>query len=196
MLSWQLPDGDKVDNDPKKELYSLDLTNVPPLPDEDWMPPLNTLRYRVKFYFTTAKSSTEFWADAAKRWAKDMEETIKSTGGLRKIASDLVAPGDTEIQKAQKIYEAVEKLDNTRFSREKTQAERKKEKLKDIKTLEDVWKQKSGSDAVSYTHLVIQSPDGDHAKRPSEISFLSSTGVALPLVFTVMSERLPALRPK
>ena len=146
MLSWQLPDGDKVDNDPKKELYSLDLTNVPPLPDEDWMPPLNTLRYRVKFYFTTAKSSTEFWADAAKRWAKDMEETIKSTGGLRKIASDLVAPGDTEIQKAQKIYEAVEKLDNTRFSREKTQAERKKEKLKDIKTLEDVWKQKSGSD--------------------------------------------------
>jgi hypothetical protein len=146
MLSWQLPGDIKVENNPKKQVYSLDLTNVPPLPDEDWMPPLNTLKYRVEFYYTTVKSSTEFWTDAAKRWAKDVEDEIKTTNGLRKIAADLVAPGDTELVKAQKIYEAVEKLDNTRFSRAKSQAERKKEKLKDIKTLEDVWKQKSGAD--------------------------------------------------
>ena len=48
-------------------------------------------------------------------------------------------------QKAEKIYEAVEKLDNTRFSREKSHEERKKENLKEVRTLEDVWKQKSGT---------------------------------------------------
>jgi hypothetical protein len=145
-VSMRLPQGGKVENDPKKNLYTLDLTNVPAVPDEDWMPPMNTLKYRVEFYFTNAKSSADFWADQEKLWFKRVEETIKTTGGLKKIAADLVAPGDTDLQKAKKIYEAVEKLDNTRFSREKSQAERKKEKLKDIRTLEDVWKQKSGSD--------------------------------------------------
>jgi hypothetical protein len=157
MVSWQLPDGVKMDHDPKKDVYNLDLTNVPPLPDEDWMPPLNTLKYRVEFYFTNAKSSDQYWTDAAKTWAKDVEETIKTTNGLRKIAADLVTPGDTDLQKAEKIYEAMEKLDNTRFSRQKSHAERKKEKLKDIKTLEDVWKQKSGTDdeiALLYVALV------------------------------------------
>ena len=38
------------------------------------------------------------------------------------------------------------KLDNTRFTRKKSEAERKEQKLKDIKAAEDVWKQKSGSD--------------------------------------------------
>jgi hypothetical protein len=146
MVSWQLPDGKNVDQDTKKGIYTLDLENIQPLPDEDWMPPLNTLKYRVEFYFTTVKSSAQFWTDSAKFWAKDVEELIKTTNGLKRIAADLVAPGDTDLQKAQKIYEAVEKLDNTRFSRQKSHAERKKEKLKDIKTLEDVWKQKSGTD--------------------------------------------------
>ena len=26
------------------------MTDIPPEPDEDWMPPLNTLRWRVEFY--------------------------------------------------------------------------------------------------------------------------------------------------
>jgi len=146
MVSWRLPDKTGIDHGTNSDLYILDLTNVSPYPDEDWMPPLNTLKYRVKFYFTNAKSSTQFWTDSTKPWAKDLEEKIKTTNGLREIAVDLVAPGDTDIQKAQKIYDAVEKLDNTRFSREKSRAERKKENLKDIRSLEDVWEQKSGTD--------------------------------------------------
>ncbi len=145
-VSARLPQGSKVEHDGMKESYSLDLTNVPAAAQEDWMPPLNTLRYRVEFYFTNAQSPSDFWADAEKQWAKRMEETLKTTSGLKKAAEDIVGPGDTELQKAQKIYEAVQKLDNTRFSREKSQAERKKEKLKEIKTLDDVWKQKSGTD--------------------------------------------------
>lgn len=143
-VSTRLPEGIKLNHDAMEDRYSLDLTNVPPLPDEDWMPPLNTLKYKVEFYLT-ARSAADFWAEAIKLWAKDLTETIRTTGGLKKIAGDLVAPGDSELDKAQKIYEAVEKLDNTRFSREKSHAERKKDKLKDIENLEDVWKQQSGS---------------------------------------------------
>jgi hypothetical protein len=38
------------------------------------------------------------------------------------------------------------KLENTRFTRQKSEAERKAEKLKVIKDADDVWKQQSGSD--------------------------------------------------
>jgi hypothetical protein len=143
-VSTRLPEGVKLSHDPMVDRYTLDLTNVPPLPDEDWMPPLNTLKYKVEFYLT-ARSASDFWAEAIKLWAKDLAETIRATGGLKKAVAELVAPGDSDLQKAEKIYEAVEKLDNTRFSREKSHEERKKENLKEVRTLEDVWKQKSGT---------------------------------------------------
>ena len=164
MVSTRLPEGLKVDHDTRKGVYSLDMTDIEPVPDEDWMPPLNMFEFRVEFYYMKAKSTDEFWADEEKRWTKSVEEAIKTTNGLRKISSELVAAGDTDLAKAQKIYEAVEKLDNTRFSREKSQAERKKEKLKDIKTLEDVWKQKSGSDDdIALLYVALARAAGLHA---------------------------------
>jgi hypothetical protein len=129
----------------KKGNLTLDIADVPPEPDEDWMPPLNTLRWRVEFYYTQFISSKEFWDHARKYWATWIEIFTNPTGLLKKAATEIVAPGDTDEQKAAKIYAAVQKLDNTDFSRKKSEVERKKEKLKDIHKAEDVWKQQSGS---------------------------------------------------
>jgi hypothetical protein len=57
----------------------------------------------------------------------------------------MIAPGDTETGKAQKIYAAVMKLENTDFTREKSKEERKKEKIKDIHNAQDIWKEQSGT---------------------------------------------------
>jgi Domain of Unknown Function with PDB structure (DUF3857)/Transglutaminase-like superfamily len=129
----------------KKGTCTLDVSNVPALPDDDWMPPLNTLKWRVSFFYTTYKSGEEFWKEAGKTWGTVVREIVNPTGGLKKAAAELIAPGDTETQKAEKIYAAVMKIENTDFTREKSKVERKKEKIKDIKTVEDVWKQKRGS---------------------------------------------------
>lgn len=56
-----------------------------------------------------------------------------------------MAPGDSEDQKLQKIYAAVQGLENTRFTREHSAAENKAEGLK-VKTAADIWEQKRGSD--------------------------------------------------
>jgi len=146
MYSVRLATETKLAYDIARDTYSLDLTDIPAIPTEDWMPPLNTLKWRVEFYYTNATSGPAFWEDAGKHWAKQVQEFIKETGGLKKAADGIVAPGDTDAQKAAKIYTAVMKLDNTAFSRTKSEAERKKEKLKQIHTAEDVWKQQSGSD--------------------------------------------------
>jgi Domain of Unknown Function with PDB structure (DUF3857)/Transglutaminase-like superfamily len=126
--------------------YAVDLTDIPAIPDDDWMPPLNTFRWRVEFYYTHAQSGVEFWEAEGKRWAKDTERFANPSGTLKNAVAQIVSPTDTDEQKARKIYDAVMKLDNTRFSRRKSEAERKAQKLKEIKGAEDVWKQQSGSD--------------------------------------------------
>ena len=126
--------------------YIFDCTEVPAIPTDDWMPPLNSLNWHVEFYYTQYTSGGEFWQKEGKRWAKDSEEFANTTKTLRAAAQGLVGPNDTEEQKARKIYDAVMKLENTSYMREKSDAERKKEKIKAIRSAEDVWNQKSGSD--------------------------------------------------
>jgi hypothetical protein len=126
--------------------FTVDLTDIPPIPDDDWMPPLNTLKWKVEFYYTYAHSAKEFWDNESKSWAKNAERFSNPSNQLKQAVSGIVAPSDSDEQKARKIYAAVMKLDNTRFSRTKSDAERKAEKLKPVKAAEDVWKQQSGTD--------------------------------------------------
>ncbi len=147
-LMWSLRarENMKVEYDKARGSYTFDISDVPALPKDDWMPPLNSVNWRVEFYYTAYHTGTDFWISEGKRWAKDTEEFAKPGKAIQQAVSQIVAASDTDEQKARKIYDAVMKLENTRFTREKSEAERKKEKLKQIKRAEDVWNQKSGSD--------------------------------------------------
>jgi Domain of Unknown Function with PDB structure (DUF3857)/Transglutaminase-like superfamily len=144
MYSYKIDSGAKVIN--KKDDYILDLDDIPPLPDEDWMPPLNTFKWRVEFYLSSFKSGKDFWEYADKSWADAVQEFTHPNGFLKTYVAQIVAPADSDEQKARKIYAAVQKLDNTSFSRQKSKAERKKEKIKDVNNAGDVCKQQSGYD--------------------------------------------------
>jgi hypothetical protein len=141
----------------KHDSFTLDIADVPPEPDDDWMPPINTLRWHVDFFSNSeAKSGDEWWKNAGERWANWVRDFIKPTGKIKDAVAGIVAPGDSDQQKAEKIYAAVMKLENTAFTRRKSEAERKKEKLKDIGRAEDVWKQQAGTDdeiALLYVSL-------------------------------------------
>ncbi len=140
----------------RKGSYTLDLTDIPPLPDDDWMPPLNTIKWRVKFYYTNYESGGAFWEAAGKRWAKEVKEFTNPTGQLKNAVAEIVAANDTEMAKATKIYAAVMKLENTDFTRTKSEAERKKEKIKNIRNAEDVWKQQGGSaDDIALLYVAL-----------------------------------------
>jgi hypothetical protein len=125
--------------------YTYDVEDVPAYPEEDWMPPLNSLTMRVQFFYADFRNGQQFWDERGKEWAKDTEKFADVDNRIKGAVAELVAPSDTEEQKAKKLYDAVMKLDNTDFTREKSSAERKKEKIKDIKKAGDVWAQKSGS---------------------------------------------------
>lgn len=125
--------------------YSIDVADIPPVPDEESMPPIQSFLYRVFFYYMAASTPNEFWIDEGKLWSKDVDKFAEPSKTIRDAVSGIVAPGDSDLDKAKKLYAAVQALDNTDYSRQKSASEMKQLKLKVAKHAEDTWTQKSGS---------------------------------------------------
>lgn len=95
--------------------FTLDLTDIPALPDDDWMPPLNTIEWSVIFYYTYANSAEEYWAREGAHWAKDTDHLAAPSGAVKQAAAGIVSPDDNEEAKARKLYAAVMKMQNRDF---------------------------------------------------------------------------------
>jgi hypothetical protein len=159
-LVWwpNLPPGATVKTDASGR-YFLDVTDIPAIPDEEWMPPIESMLYRVRFYYrraTDAIDVDDYWKAEAKLWSKDVDHFAEPSKSIRDAVAGLVAPSDGDLAKAQKLYAAVEALDNTDYSRQKTESERQELKLKPEKGAEDTWAQKSGnSNEIALLYLAM-----------------------------------------
>jgi len=147
-LVWwpHLPEGASVKTDAGGRYY-LDVTDVPPTPDEEWMPPIDSFLYKVRFYYRSQFDPLdveEYWKAEAKSWSKDVDHFAEPTKTIRDAAAGLVAPGDTDLAKAQKLYAAVEALDNADYSRQVGTSELRELKQKQAGRAEDTWTQKRG----------------------------------------------------
>jgi hypothetical protein len=129
--------------DPTVQL-DLDVQDIAPLPKEEYMPPVESLSYRVMFYYTDVRTAKEFWEKEGKRWSKDRDKFIGPKDGVRSYANSLVAATDTQDQKARKLYDAVMLLENTDFSRTRTTTEDKAEGLKHLASTDDILARKRG----------------------------------------------------
>jgi hypothetical protein len=142
---WQvLPRGVVLKKDVKGH-YSLDVSDIPPIPHEDWMPPLENFRFKVFFHLTAGGGIVGFWPTEIKQWSKDVDQFAETSPTIRDAATYLIAPGDSDLDKAKKLYKAVQALDNTDFSRKKSESELKQLNLGETKRAEATWLQKSGS---------------------------------------------------
>ncbi len=138
-----LPAGVKVREG--QDGFDLVVENIPALPHEDYLPPLGSLSYHVIFYYSAFRSGEEYWKTEAKYWSKDFDRFAAPSGKISSAVNGIVAPGDNDEQKVQKIYAAVMKLENTSFTREHSAEENKAEGLK-TKNAEDIWAQQRGND--------------------------------------------------
>lgn len=143
MWSTILPEGSKLNQDATGR-YSIDLADIPPIPTEDYMPPINAFLYHIFFYYKAAFNGADFWSDEAKRWSKEVDHFAEPSKSIKNAVAELVSPTDSDIDKAKKLYIAVQKLDNTDFSREKGKSELKQLHLKAARRAEDTLAQKSG----------------------------------------------------
>lgn len=145
LLWWpNLPEGVAVKSGAGGRL-TLDITDIPPSPDEEWMPPIQSLLYRVGFFYSDAVDSHSFWLEAVKLWSKDVDQFAGPSKTMKDVVAGLNSPNDSGLDEAKKLYIAVQALDNTDFSRKKSESEMKELKIKEIKDAKDTWEQKSGS---------------------------------------------------
>jgi hypothetical protein len=148
------PDGQLVRDTMHR--YTLDLTDIPALPEDDWMPPLNTIRWRVFFYYTNANNQTEFWAKEGKYWARDADRFTAPSPALKKAVSGIVSAGDSEEAKARKIYAAVMKIENRDFIGASSLTGGSGRDSKGNKDAASVWKQQSGSgDEIAVLYVAL-----------------------------------------
>jgi transglutaminase-like putative cysteine protease len=138
-----LPKGVDVRFDPKRKLYTLDAENIPALVEEEYEPPMESLSYRVLFYYTDAKSPEDYWRTAGTGWSKGVNEFM-TADNLRKIPAQLIHPTDSETEKARALYDAVIAIENTDFTRERSKSEDKADRVK-IREAVDVWKARRGN---------------------------------------------------
>lgn len=156
LYSYQLPKGDTVEYRKMSGAYVVDVVDVPPIPKEEYLPPMQTLTAQVRFYYSPFHSGEEYWQHMGSKWSKEMNDFAEESKGLKQAVSQLIAPTDSEDLKARKLYDAVMALDNTDFTREKSKAEMKSEHIKPAKNAEDVWTRKSGSsDEIALLYLAM-----------------------------------------
>jgi hypothetical protein len=124
----------------------LNVQNVPPVVEEEYMPPLQSMSYRVLFYYTAYRTAGEYWKHAGKGWSKTTNKFIGPGNKVKDAVKELVAPTDTEDQKLHKLYAAVMKIDNTSYNRSRSAAEDKAHGLDAPKSTDDIWVRKRGTD--------------------------------------------------
>lgn len=145
IYTQRLPTGSQVVRSQKGD-FTLDIQNVPALNEEAYAPPADSFRYSVQFYLAPVTNGDQFWAGEIARWSRDLDQFASQTAEIKSTASEFASGLATPDAKARKLYDYVQSLENTDFTRVKSQSERRQLRLKKaFKKAEDVLKEKSGS---------------------------------------------------
>jgi hypothetical protein len=163
-ISWFsiLPAGAKIDsrdlpgtqlNGKTAHIYDLTVKDVPPVLQEDFMPPIKSFSYRVLYNFTAYQSAAEYWKDKGKHWSKTMNSFSDPNQSLLSATQAVIAGAATQDEKLRKIYAAVMALENTHFTRSREEREDKASGHK-VNTAADVLDNKRG-DESQLTQLFV-----------------------------------------
>ena len=156
-ISWFpiLPDGVSVQahqamgigrNGETGSAYEVQVKDVPPFPQEEYMPPVSAFSYRVLFNFTEYHSSEEFWKGEGKEWSKRIKSFVeKDDSELRDITGKVTQGATSPEDKLHKIYAAVEGLENTDFTRQHGENEDKAAGMHRVNSAAEVYKHGRGS---------------------------------------------------
>jgi hypothetical protein len=123
----------------------------------------------------------KFWKKVAKKQNDEVESFIGRRKAMEQAVSQIVSPTDTPEVKLQKIYARVQQVRNTSYAVGATEQERKREKEKAMKNVEDVWKSGSGSGhEITWLYLALVRAAGLEAypvlvSRRSEYFFMPIT---------------------
>jgi hypothetical protein len=136
---------------PKKQgdNYFIELTDVPPLPEEKYAPPVEWSQMSVRFIYSSdddiTKTPDEYWRLKSSKWGEWADEFTGKHKLVEQEVTKLAQPGDTPEQMLRKFYARAQQIHNTTYDRDKTEKEAKHDKTKDNNNVDDVLKRGYGS---------------------------------------------------
>ena len=181
-FSWQgLPPGVAPKNE--RGIVHLEINNIAAFQTEDYMPPQNELKARVDFVYSedSEMQAEKFWKKEAKKENDKVESFVGKRKAMEQAVAQIVSPSDTPEVKLQKIYARVQQIRNNSSGLEITDQEKRREKEKTIKNVEDMWKSGSGSGSeITWLYLALVRAAGLEAypvlvSRRSEYFFTPET---------------------
>jgi len=134
--------------------YELTINNVPPVVEEEFMPPIANYSFRVYWNFISEHDANDFWKSEGKDWSKDVNSFVNPNSDLRNATQKIVAGATTQDQKLRAIYAAVMTFENTDYTREHDAREDKAAGLGKLNNAADVFKRERGS-STQLTELFI-----------------------------------------
>jgi hypothetical protein len=144
--------------------FSLEVHDVPGVPDEEYMLPEDEIRGHVEFVYTDEehpKDSKLYWDTVAKARFQHQDEFVGKRGSIRDVVSKAVTNDDLPEQKLRKLYSRAQQIHNLDTDREKTSQEAKRDKTKDNNNVDDVLKHGAGDSAdIDYFFLALAQAAG------------------------------------
>jgi Domain of Unknown Function with PDB structure (DUF3857) len=158
-----LPGGKILQPDPTGQ-YTLDLRDIPPIPNEAYAPPLGSQVYQVSFYYTYTPDEKEFWQKEMNWWTREVNRYVAPTSALKNTVEETIGQSDSAMDKAKKLYALVQKLENTNINQHNAGSVVPKGSVEDV--LED---KKGSPSQLAFLYLGMARIAGLTA-RPERIS--------------------------
>jgi hypothetical protein len=96
--------------------FTVDVTDVPPLPQEPFSPPLQGRAYRVSFFYLATPDEKDFWHKEMSYWSKKLGQYIEPTSALKNTVQEIITSADSPLDKARKLYTVTSKIQNIDFT--------------------------------------------------------------------------------
>ena len=148
--------------------YVLDLTDVPPIPQEAFAPPLNAEAYSVDFFYTYTPDVKEYWQKQMGYWTKKLNGYIAPGQLLRTTVREFVTPSDSPLEKAKKLYDVVQRIENTDSNPEGAPLTGS-DWIPDGKVESVLLNKKGSSNEIAFLYLALMRVAGVNA-RPERIA--------------------------
>lgn len=119
--------------------FELALENMPAYDEEPYSPPALAEKARVDFLYTLGDTDPDkFWKKAGEDFT-DAAESFIGRNPMQAEATLVTKGATTDEQRLKLIYDRVQKIRNLSYEPEKTEKEEHREKLRENKSVYDVW---------------------------------------------------------
>ena len=134
-------------HDQKAGVLQMDPENIPPFEAEDQMPPEESYKLQVKFFYTSPfmSSPSAYWFEMGRYFSRGIDYFIGNHKEIVQAATEAIGGETDPEKKLRKLYARAQEIRNLSYERHRTEKEQKKEELKPPKTVVDILQHGYGS---------------------------------------------------